>query len=582
MDLARIPTSSVSPRPTIGLDRLDLNSSSTPTKSYILCPPEDTGESLFKTADKIQLVDLGIKVKEELTLIGGMLCDLTDKQARELEKKGYRVHLDAQDQYLPPMPWDPKSQEEEEAEELSGKKAEEPKQEPEFQPRAPQLAPRFDTPLTRKFQGEGVGIAILDTGIYPHPDFNTPYNRLVAFADMVNGRSTPYDDHGHGTHVAGDAAGSGLLSGGIYRGPASKAHLVGVKVLGEDGSGKTSDIIKGIQFCIENKDKLGIRVINLSLGHEARKKYQDDPVDQAVQKAYEAGLVVVAAAGNDGPDKKTVKAPGDSPYAITVGAVDDKNTPDPSDDNVTDFSSRGPTKYGAAKPDLSAPGEAIMAPLSPGTGSEAQAARMQVIHNSIAWFSKLPAEEIANVPDQQFQLMGIGPETMGKIRQGGDVAKNEFNRLLRATSRMPLSHNKAYVGMPGTSMATPIVAGVVAGMLEANPDLGPDEVKEILVKSADKLPGNVSKYQQGAGMVDPHEAILMALDRGKPVAADQNALQALLDAMKKAPKAEETKSEEKAPGAEPKQTEEKAPAKAPEAEPKQPEEVDPRDHLPMD
>lgn len=507
-------------------------SPSSSSKSYILVPPEQTESSLFKTADKIQLVDLGIKVNEELPLIGGVICDLTDKQAKELEKKGYSVHLDEQSKFLPPMPWDPKEEDDQEAEEAAKKEAA-PKPEPEFKPRAPQLAPRFDTPLTRKFQGEGVGIAILDTGVYPHPDFNTPFNRLVAFTDIVNGRTTPYDDHGHGTHVAGDAAGSGLMSGGIFRGPAPKAHLVGVKVLGEDGSGKTSDIIKGIQFCIENKDKLGIRVINMSLGHESRKKYQDDPVDQAVKKAYEAGLVVVAAAGNDGPDRKTVKAPGDSPYAITVGAVDDQNTPDPSDDNITDFSSRGPTKYGGAKPDLCAPGEAIMAPLAPGTGSEAQASRFQVVHGTIGWLASLGPEELARVPNEQFKLMGIGPETMGKIREGGDTAKNEFNRLLRATSRMPLSANKAYVGMPGTSMATPIVAGVVAEILEANPDLGPDEVKEILTRTADPLPGHVSKYQQGAGMVDPHEAILMALDRGKPAAANQDTLKLLQAAQEK-------------------------------------------------
>lgn len=561
MDAARISTSSRTPaqRSTIGLDRMDLSAPSTPTKSYILVAPE---EGIFKTTSKIQLVDLGIKVKEELGLIGGVLADLTDKQVKDLEKQGYRVHLDQQDRYLPPMPWDPSPKDEEE--EAAEKKEAEPKKEPEFQSRLPQLAPRFDTPLTRKFQGEGVGIAILDTGIYPHPDFNTPYNRLVAFADMVNGRSTPYDDHGHGTHVAGDAAGSGLLSGGIYRGPAPKAHLVGVKVLGEDGSGKTSDIIKGIQFCIENKDRLGIRVINLSLGHTARKKYQDDPVDQAVQKAYEAGLVVVAAAGNDGPDRKTVKAPGDSPHAITVGAVDDQNTPDPSDDSITEFSSRGPTKYGASKPDLVAPGEAIMAPLSPGTGSEAQAARFQVVHGTVKWLSSLPAEELARVPDSQFALMGIGPETMGKIREGGETAKNEFNRLLRVTSRMPLSPDKAYVGMPGTSMATPIVAGVVAEMLEANPDLTPDEVKDILKSSADPLPGRVPKNHQGAGMVDPHEAILMALDRGKPVAANQDVLKALQEAMRQAseaPPREEKKAEE-------------APAPAPAPEPKPEEKPD--------
>ncbi|MEW6279671.1 MAG: S8 family peptidase [Candidatus Eremiobacterota bacterium] len=535
MDLARVNSSAASSadwsrlgpsRDSASADRVDLTGPNGSSRPYIIMPPE---EDIFK-GSKIQLVDLGIKVKDELPLIGGYTAELSDKQVKDLERRGYRVHLDEQDRFLPPMPWDPKPDEEDEVE---AKKPEVPAQEPEFKTRIPQLAPRFDTPLTRKFQGEGVGIAVLDTGIYPHPDFTTPFNRIAAFVDVVNGRSLPYDDNGHGTHVAGDAAGSGLMSGGIYRGSASKAHLVGVKVLGEDGSGKTSDIIKGLQFCIENKDRLKIRVINLSLGHKARKKYADDPVDQAVKKAYEAGLVVVAAAGNDGPDRKTIKAPGDSPFVITVGAVDDQNTPDPGDDQVTEFSSRGPTLYGAQKPDIVAPGEAIMAPLSPATGAEARAQRFELVHQTLQWLSSLKPEDLAKVPDQQFTLMGIGPETLGKIRESAESARNEFNRLLRTTSRMPLSPNKAYVGMPGTSMATPIVAGVVAAMLEANPDLGPDEVKDILKRTADPLSGRMSKNHQGAGMVDPHEAILAALDRGKPAAANTDILKMLEEARQK-------------------------------------------------
>lgn len=486
--------------------------SSNDTQAYILMPPKNTG--LFKVAetfDRIQQVEnTGGEVKEELKIVGGYVASLNGKQAEQLEKQGWKVVPDEVDQFLPPVPG--LDINEEAAEGAASGEA--PKEKPveKFEPRPKLEGPRFSDPFVDKFQGEGIGVAILDTGIYPHPDFVTPYNRLVAFVDMVEGRSIPYDDNGHGTHCAGDAAGSGLMSGGLYRGLAPKANLIGVKVLGANGSGKTSDIIKGIEWCIEHKDEVNLKVINMSLGHKAKKNYEEDPVDAAVKAAHDAGLVVVAAAGNEGPDRKTVCAPGDSPYAITVGAVDDKNTADPSDDKVTDFSSRGPTPAGLQKPDVMAPGEAIYAPLAPGTDKEAGSQRSKLLHESLKFWSEQPHEVIAGVPKEQFQLMGLSGKTIGKLKESPESAENEFNRLLRATSRTPLSENGAYQAMPGTSMATPIVSGLVVQMLEANPDLSPDQVKKILVATADPLPGRVGKNTQGAGMIDPHEAIMTALN----------------------------------------------------------------------
>lgn len=517
MEISRIPTflsgagyPNFTPAEEQGaaLDRVDLGSATgAASKPYIIVPPAGKeGENLFKVS-KIQLADLGINVKGELPLLGGYTASLDEAAVKKLEKKGYTVYLDEPESFLPPKPWEKVAREDLEG--LEDKKKVE-KVEP-FEPRPALEGPRFSTPLTEKFQGEGVTIAVLDTGLYPHPDFMYPEPRIVGWVDMVNGRTVPYDDNGHGTHVAGDAAGSGLQSGGVFRGSAPKANLVGVKVLSGEGSGKTSDIIKGMDWVLKNKDKMNIRVVNMSLGHKARKNIQDDPIDQAVQKLAEAGVVVVAAAGNDGPGRRTIAAPGDSPFAITVGAVDDRNTPDPSDDKIAPFSSRGPTPAGLSKPDLVAPGEAIIAPNSPGTGSEAGAQRYAVVHQTVKWLAGMSSEELKRVPDQQFALMGLAPDTVARIKESEESARNEFNRLLHATSRMPLVAT-SYIGMPGTSMATPIVAGVVAQMLEANPDLTPEQVKEILTGTADPLP-RLGKNTQGAGMVDPDEAISQALFR---------------------------------------------------------------------
>ncbi|WP_068557916.1 S8 family peptidase [Thermotalea metallivorans] len=218
------------------------------------------------------------------------------------------------------------------------------------------------------YTGKGIGIAILDTGVYPHNDLVKPTNRIVAFKDFINNRTHPYDDDGHGTHVAGIAAGNGY-SNERYKGIAPEANIIGVKVLDEKGSGTTSDIVAGIQWVIDNKDKYNIRVINMSFGSPADASYRDDPLARAAEAAVKNGLTVVVSAGNSGPNPRTITTPGIAPSVITVGAVDDNRTSTYEDDFVANFSSRGPTPGGIMKPDVVAPGVDITSLSNTGPGA---------------------------------------------------------------------------------------------------------------------------------------------------------------------------------------------------------------------
>jgi serine protease AprX len=211
-------------------------------------------------------------------------------------------------------------------------------------------------PHDKGYYGNGIGVAVIDTGVAPHDDLIKPQNRLIAFKDYVNGKTEAYDDNGHGTHVAGIIAGNGYSSKGKYKGVAPKANIIGLKALDENGGGSTSDIISALSFVIENKDLYNIKIVNLSLGTPAHNNPEKDPLVRAVEKCVDAGIVVVTAAGNSGPNEKTILSPGVSNKVITVGAVDDKRTSDPSDDTIAKFSSRGPTPHGIQKPDLVASG----------------------------------------------------------------------------------------------------------------------------------------------------------------------------------------------------------------------------------
>src|SRR4030095_5043833 len=216
--------------------------------------------------------------------------------------------------------------------------------------------------------GSGVGVAIIDSGIEASSEFGS---RISAFYDFTkSGNSaSPSDEYGHGTHVAGLIAGNGDLSAQHYRGVAPKARLIGLKVLDQNGAGYTSNVIDAITYATKHKSRLGIDVINLSLGHPILESSATDPLVQAVEAASRANIVVVASAGNFGVEPATgevgyagITSPGDAPSAITVGAVDISGTASRSDDGVAPYSSRGPTWYdGQAKPDVVAPGHTLTA-----------------------------------------------------------------------------------------------------------------------------------------------------------------------------------------------------------------------------
>jgi len=204
-------------------------------------------------------------------------------------------------------------------------------------------------------RGKGVGVAVIDTGVSPHYDLVKPQNRIVAFKDLLGNREIPYDDDGHGTHVAGIIAGNGYTSC-KYTGTAPCANIIAIKALDESGNGTESDILAALQWIINNGRRYNIRVINLSLGIKVEPPYDEDPLIKGANAAVRHGYSVVTAAGNNGPGKCTINSPGTSPLVITVGAADLSRCDVDGEIRVASFSSRGPTLTGETKPDLVAPG----------------------------------------------------------------------------------------------------------------------------------------------------------------------------------------------------------------------------------
>ena len=280
--------------------------------------------------------------------------------------------------------------------------------------------------------GKGVGVAVVDSGINGDmPDFKNADGSSRVTANVIANPDTtrPGDDVGHGTHVAGIIAGNsfnrdaGDPAHGAYVGVAPEANLVAVKTADDDGDSTVLDVITALQFIVDHKDDLNIRVVNLSLSSDTPGSYRDDPLNAAVEFAWHAGIVVVAAAGNRGDAADAVDfAPGNDPYVISVGATDEAGTVDPGDDATAAFSSRGVTEDGVSKPDLLAPGARIVAPLAMGSAFQALCPQCVV---------------------------------------GAD-----------------------YLRIGGTSMSAPVVAGAAALLLQARPELNPDEVKALLIASS--------------------------------------------------------------------------------------------------
>lgn len=203
----------------------------------------------------------------------------------------------------------------------------------------------------RSITGNDIGVAILDTGLNPHPDFLYPKNRIAGFFDTIYGRQRPYDDSSHGTHVAGILGGSGYLSDGIYAGVAPECRLIPIKVLNRFGEGNMKRVIQGIDWVLQKKEEYRIRIVNISIASVNGQKIEEESdFVRKVEQLWDEGLVVVASAGNDGPASQTIGAPGNSRKIITVGCSDEAEM----------ISGRGPTLECIKKPDIVAPGHNII------------------------------------------------------------------------------------------------------------------------------------------------------------------------------------------------------------------------------
>ncbi len=326
---------------------------------------------------------------------------------------------------------------------------------------------------TTTFDGSGVGIAVVDSGLdSAHEVFRdaSGMSRVAASVDFT-GEGRTDDPYGHGTHVASIAAGSGRPSNGAYGGVAPGAKVVNLRVLNSQGRGTTSGLLSALDWVLQNRTLYKIRVVNLSLGTPAVDSYANDPACDAVRRLVAAGVVVVAAAGNNGKDASgqklygAIHSPGDEPLAVTVGAANSFGSNGRSDDALTSYSSRGPTRGfwtddGGArhydnllKPDLVAPGNKIV-------GAAAS-------NNA---------------------LLAGHPE-------------------LNADASQPAARRMMYLS--GTSMSAPVVAGAAALLLQANPSLTPSLVKALLMLTAQPVYG-FNTLEQGAGLLNVEGALRLA------------------------------------------------------------------------
>ncbi len=330
--------------------------------------------------------------------------------------------------------------------------------------------------------GVSVTVAVLDTGFSNHQaiirgidDLNSPQqatihtsdikpDRVVGYADCLvipcDDKAPLLDQNGHGTHVATIIASTHIGKDNEWNGVAPGVNLVGVRVLDRYGYGTYAQVIAGIEWVIANREALNIKVMNLSLSAPVQSPYWADPLNIAVMKAWEAGITVVAAAGNTGPAPMTVGVPGNNPYVITVGAFTDNYSPENWDDDyITPFSATGPTLDGFIKPDVIAPGAHMTAIMLPG--------------------SQLSLDHAAHRVDSQ------------------------------------------YFQMAGTSQAAGVVSGIAALVLSHRPGLTPGQVKHRLMETAlvwlDAETGEpaYSVWQQGSGRVNAYDAVLAEFEGGE-------------------------------------------------------------------
>jgi serine protease AprX len=363
----------------------------------------------------------------------------------------------------------------------------------------------LSTPLRmdadERFTGRGVTVAFLDSGFYPHPDLTTPENRILAYHSLVAAEGdkttleTPDPSSWHGMMTSVVAAGNGGLSHGFYRGIAPDANVVLVK-LARSGRILEGDIERGLLWVMEHREEYGIRVVNISAGGDDQQPYLYNSLAQTVEQAVKEGLVVVCAVGNAGHHPgHPVLPPASAPSCIAVGGLDDHNSLDRARRGMY-RSSYGPTIDGLQKPEVIAPGIWVPAPILPGTPTAEEAELFAMLDNA---------------PDDQLHAL---IEANAGVDKDLDEARGLRVSLLRQLITIKLREGSVisehYKYVDGTSFASPIVASIIACILEANPNLSPQQVKRILIDTAERLP-SIEVDRQGWGVVAPRKAVEFAL-----------------------------------------------------------------------
>ncbi len=355
----------------------------------------------------------------------------------------------------------------------------------------------------RQYTGKGVTLCVIDSGFYIHPDLTAPDNRILHIRDISTGKHDPSafrhpaGNAWHGTMTSVVAAGNGHLSNGTYKSIAPATQLVLLKVTNDKGVITGENIAKAIHWAIANAKKYNIRIINLSVTDDASNSFMQNEVDQAVGRAVEKGLVVIAASGND--PRAPLKAPATAPHAITVGGLNDRNTLNPLTNTLYD-STYGLTIDAFQKPDIIAPAIWIAAPILPGTPEQREA---RALFDLTRTANEVLKAKLANVIQHTQLDISILESDAAAVRQ------HIGQRIAEAKYISP-----HYKHVDGTSFAAPIVCSVVAQILEANPDLDPATVREVLLTTARRLSGSRSE-RQGWGLISPAHAVQMAA--GKPL-----------------------------------------------------------------
>lgn len=367
----------------------------------------------------------------------------------------------------------------------------------------------LSTPLRldaiQSFTGKGVTIAFLDSGFYPHPDLIQPTNRITGYRSMLDeeGDTSKLFDldvaswHGMMTSVV--AAGNGHLSNGFYRGIAPEANVVLVK-LARTGRITEQNIQDGLEWVLENRTKYDIKIINISAGGDFENSYLHDSLSQTVEACVSQGMIIVCAVGNAGHlPNHPVFPPASSPSCIAVGGLDDGNSINRAKRGMY-RSSYGPTLDGLQKPEVIAPSIWVPAPILPGTPT-AQAVEL------LETLDKAKDEDLYNIIEAN---KGIDAELDAAL----DRPVHSIRQIILLKLRQENVITKHYKYVDGTSFAAPIVSSVIAQMLEANPYLTAQQVKRILISTAERLP-HYEVDRQGWGVIDPRKAVEMAVSFGR-------------------------------------------------------------------